>query len=162
MSLYSNYLYTREQVRVLDKAAIENCHIPGLVLMERAGYAVFKHVMTYFPSAKKILVIAGPGNNGGDAYIVARLLKRQGIKTMLYFLHDPMTDEAKLARRSCEKERVVMRAWHSDCSVEGFDIIVDGLLGTGGKPLEGLFLDIVRHVNQSKKPVIAIDVPTGL
>ena len=82
-------LYTAEQVRRLDKCAIEGHGIPGMDLMERAGSSTFEAAMKAFPQARRVLVFCGGGNNGGDGYIVARLARQAGLEARVCALKPP-------------------------------------------------------------------------
>ena len=162
-------LYRAEQVRELDRRAIEELGIPGITLMERAGQAAFDALRERWPRARRIAVLCGVGNNGGDGFVVARLARVAGLEVRLFQLGDG----AKLkgdARKAAE-------AWHGyggesrpfDAAalegndVEGVDVIVDALFGTGlERPLEGAWREAVEAMEAAAAPLLAIDTPSGL
>lgn len=157
-------LYTAEQVRALDRLAIESADIPGYTLMNRAGEALWHRINLDFPHVRTLLVICGVGNNGGDGYVVARLARAAGIDVRVAQVGDAgkISGDARTARDT----------WLSmDGSVQPFDIhalagvdlIVDAMLGTGiERPLEDEWLAAVEAVNAAACPVVAVDIPTGL
>ena len=157
-------LYRASQVRELDRIAIEDFAIPGVVLMERAGKAAFKILRAHWPDAERIVVLCGTGNNGGDGYVVARLAHEAGLAVDVLQLGD--------ARRARGDACKVLDAMHKEGVVEtpytgqplvDYDIIVDALLGTGlERPVEGDWLSAIKAINHSKGQVLAIDIPTGL
>jgi NAD(P)H-hydrate epimerase len=157
-------LYTVKQTRELDSIAINKFKIPGFTLMQRAGEAAFEIMQQYWPCAKKIIVVCGKGNNAGDGYIVARLIKQRQIDVKILYLADPekLTGDAKLAYQD---------ALAADVQIEGFtkekldyaDLIVDAIFGSG---LQG---DVVKKdreaiaaINNARAPKLAIDIPSGL
>ena len=81
-------LYTAEQVRGFDRLAIERFDIPGLTLMERAGQAAFDLIRRRWPDARRLAVLTGTGNNGGDGFVVARLLKQRGWEVEVFLYGD--------------------------------------------------------------------------
>ncbi len=156
-------LYTAQQVRELDRCAIETHGIPGLTLMERAGEAAFRCICRRWPEAKRITVLCGTGNNGGDGYVVARLAKAAGLTVELLQLGD----SAKLqgdALASAEKFRqsggVVEPFRRID---EACELIVDGILGTGlERNVSGAWAEALQLANQHPAPCFSLDIPSGL
>ncbi|HPB76697.1 MAG TPA: NAD(P)H-hydrate epimerase, partial [Chromatiaceae bacterium] len=123
-------LYTAAQVRALDQAAIAS-HCPGAELMQRAGQAAYDLLRQHWPGARRLTVLCGPGNNGGDGYVVARLARGDGLEVHLLQLGD----EGHLSPEATQM-REAWRQAGGDC--EGFrklprntDLIVDALLGIG-------------------------------
>ena len=84
-------LYRAAQVRELDRIAIQERGIPGYTLMNRAGDAAFQRLRLRWPNARRIAVICGGGNNGGDGYVVARLARQAGLEVQVLTLADPQT-----------------------------------------------------------------------
>jgi NAD(P)H-hydrate epimerase len=157
-------LYTAEQVRRLDKCAIEGHGIPGIALMERAGACVFEATRQVFPDARKLLVLCGGGNNGGDGYIVARLAMEAGLEVDLCALKPPNSLGGDAATAACMWLDAGGRAveWPPG-DLDAYDVIFDALLGTGlDREPAGLYADAIDAVNQSDSYVIAIDIPSGL
>ena len=157
-------LYTAEQVRGLDKCAIEGHGIPGMTLMEKAGQSTFAAARADYPSTRKYLVLCGGGNNGGDGYIVARLALEAGLQVTVCALKEPaqLTGDALTAADRWQKAGGVVRAWPPDESFD-FDLVFDAMLGTGlDREPAGDYGDAVEFINRSGKPVIAVDIPSGL
>jgi len=157
-------LYTAEQVRRLDRCAIEGHGIPGVDLMERAGRSVFEAARQAWPSAQRWLVLCGAGNNGGDGYIVARLAQAAGLNVTVCALKAPESlggDAATAAQR--------WLAIGGECldwpipSVEAWDLVVDALLGTGlDREPSGAYAGAIDAINRAGRPVVAVDIPSGL
>lgn len=157
-------LYTAEQVRGLDKCAIDGHGIPGMDLMEMAGKSTFELAREIFPQASRFLVLCGGGNNGGDGYIIARLAREAGLSAQVCALKDPAQlpgDAATAASRWLESGGDVL-AWPLEESCD-FDLVFDAMLGTGlDRAPAGAYGDAVDFINNSGKPVIAVDIPSGL
>ncbi len=156
-------LYRAEQVREMDRLAIQRYGIPGEELMERAGQAAFALLRERWPEAHRIHVVCGPGNNGGDGYVVARLAHRQGLEVALSQLGDTarVRGEAAIHRQryldagGCERL--------DDVVIEPCDVIVDAIFGTGlERPVQGRWADAIAAMNSAAAPVLAIDIPSGL
>jgi NAD(P)H-hydrate epimerase len=155
-------LYRSEQVRALDQAAIAEHGIDGYSLMKRAGAKAFAVARAKWPEAGSMTVCCGAGNNGGDGYVIARLAREAGLDVQLIALKSPdeLRDDAKQAATD----------WlEAGGSIEGLgtairgDLIVDALLGTGlDRPPKGPFAEMISQVNASPRPVLAVDVPSGL
>jgi NAD(P)H-hydrate epimerase len=157
-------LYQATQVRELDRRAIEQLGIPGATLMERAGSAAFALLRARWPRALRLAVVCGPGNNGGDGYVVARLALERGlVPTVLRFGATPRAPgEAAAARAACEAAGVMTEAF-SPARLADADVIVDALLGIGlERELAGEWRAAVEAVNAARRPVLALDVPSGL
>lgn len=138
-----------------DKAAIL-AGAPGETLMERAGTAVADAISARF-RAQPAVVVCGPGNNGGDGYVVARLLKARGWPVEVRALGEPTTDDAKAARALWDGPVGRLRG--------GFEgaLIVDALFGAGlSRPLEAESATAVAQMAAASNRVVAIDIPSGL
>jgi hydroxyethylthiazole kinase-like uncharacterized protein yjeF len=156
-------LYTAEQVRNLDRLTIEQYGIAGAELMERAGQGTFELMLERWPTVKQIAIFCGSGNNGGDGYVIARLAVEQGIQVTLYQLGDceRLLGDALLNYQRLP-DAVELRVFDGrlPASVE---LIVDAMLGTGlNNPVKGAWLDAINLINQSCRPVLAVDIPSGL
>ncbi len=159
-----------EQMRALDRAAIEQDGVPSLVLMERAGYGVFQRVAEWFApiGGKHVAVLVGKGNNGGDGMVVARYLHEAGAKVHLWLTCAP--DEFK--GDAAAQWRMIQAYGVPALPVPDMpdpalfrdeDLLIDALLGIGvrgavGEPLASL----IDAVNRSERPVVAVDIPSGL
>lgn len=134
--------------------------VSGLVLMEAAGAAVFRMVQRHH-SVGRVLVLCGPGNNGGDGFVVARLLKDAGRDVTLALLGEASALKGDAAAMAQRWSGPVLLAAPS--LIGGADIIVDALFGAGlSRALDGAAKALVEAVNDSVKPVIAVDLPSGL
>lgn len=159
-------VYTADQVRAIDKIAIEEHGIAGYELMGRAGYAALAILRERWPKAHKIAVYCGAGHNAGDGYIVARLAREAGLSVRVEALVPPdrLTHDARRAWQACQEAGIEAAPFGSVAS-EGFvpDVIVDALLGTGlDRPVDGAFAAAVAQVNAAEVPVLALDIPSGL
>jgi hydroxyethylthiazole kinase-like uncharacterized protein yjeF len=153
-------LLTAEEMGRADRLTIQD-GIKGAVLMENAGRAVADEVSRRFPDAETVMVLCGPGNNGGDGFVAARHLRERGYKVRLGFNGDPTrlpTDAAAMAKLWSEG-RVKLSA----DLLAGSDVVVDALFGAGlARPIEGAFAELIDDINASGLPVVAIDVPSGI
>jgi NAD(P)H-hydrate epimerase len=157
-------LYTAAQVRELDRLAIEERNIPGAKLMQRAGAAAFDLLRTRWPRARRVVVVCGPGNNGGDGYVMARLARAAGLTVNVLSpgAAEKMQGDAAAARKQCKTAGVSIRNFQADL-LAGHDVIVDALLGTGlEREVEGEWRAAIEAINASRLPVLAVDVPSGL
>ena len=132
-------LYLAAQVRELDRLAIEEYSIPGITLMERAGDAAYQCLRTKWPEAKNILVLCGPGNNGGDGYILAGLAQEDGLFVKLRQVgdHQKLTGDALLAAEKYSASGLQALPFSNE-DINDCDVIVDALLGTrqaGDRPM---------------------------
>jgi len=157
-------LYSAEQVRELDRIAIEDHAIPGLTLMQRAGKATFEVLKTTWPQAKGIIVLCGTGNNGGDGYVLARLAHAAGMKVSLMQVGDAerLQGDARQVADNLVKTGVKVETYAVD-KLAQTDVLVDALLGTGlDREMKGKWKNIIEGINKSEVPVLAIDIPSGL
>lgn len=168
------YLVSAEEMRALDRFAIEKSGIPGLVLMENAGRGVLCVLNRCFPRWKtyKIGVLCGKGNNGGDGFVVARYLREQGVSVEVFLAASPeeVSGDAKLSMEIFLRggggitylgSRGISLDTHISWS--SFDLLVDALLGTGLKSeVRDPMASIIEQVNQSNVPVLSVDIPSGL
>lgn len=157
-------LYSATQVRKLDQRAIAEYGIAGIELMSRAGAGAFDVLRVQFPRARRVAVVCGAGNNGGDGYIVARLAKEAGLEPVVMAIGDPNRAgaDAKAARLQCEAVGVNVRSFAAE-HLNNVDVIVDALLGTGlERAVQGEWLTAIKAINTSKAPALAIDIPSGL
>jgi len=157
-------LYTAAQVRELDRLAIEEAGIPGYTLMSRAGAACWQVLRETWPQARRIGVLCGGGNNGGDGYVLARLALAAGLQVRLLQL-----GEAARIRGAAQQARQDYLAAGGQESafvpqrLEDTDLVVDAMLGTGlERPLAGTWLEAARSLNAGSRPVLAVDIPSGL
>ncbi|MCK7542847.1 NAD(P)H-hydrate dehydratase [Marinobacter bryozoorum] len=164
-------LFTADGVQALDRFLIEDQGVDGYGLMQKAARAAFRQLMRHWPDAASVLVLCGAGNNGGDGYLVALNALRQGLAVDCIAVADPqkLSGDARRAWRDAEQAGVAIRQWQAVAGDErirlfdGSPVVVDAMLGTGvrGQP-RAPFDEVVRQVNASGCPVLAVDVPSGL
>ncbi len=160
-------LYTAEQTRLLDKTAIEEAGIPGFTLMKRAGRAVFAEIQKRWPDMKTLSVLCGGGNNGGDGFVVAALARQKGYEVQARYLGTDefagqLRGEAREAWLWASGEGVRFEPFSAQEALTG-DVVVDALLGTGlTGDVRGSFQQAIKLINQRARPVISVDIPSGL
>lgn len=163
MQALGGALYTAGQVRDLDRRAIHELGIPGYELMTRAGHATLNALRALWPATRSMTVLCGPGNNGGDGYVVARVARAQGVSTHVVALGDPrqLAGDARHAYDDFVAAGGRCEPW-SPAVLES-DVIVDALYGTGlARAVGGEAAAMIEAVNASGRPVVAVDVPSGL
>jgi NAD(P)H-hydrate epimerase len=157
-----HHLYRADQVRELDRIAIEEQGILAAVLMERAGAAAFDALRAHFSDARTIAVVCGPGNNGGDGYVIARLARAAGLSVTVHALQ-PTRGGAAAEAASRLRTSGASLAIYTGHALDGYDVIVDAIVGTGlDRELEGVYRDAVEAINASGSAVVAVDIPSGL
>ena len=160
-------LYTAEQTRALDRIAIEQFSIPGIRLMQRAGHAVFAEMVDRYAHLASITVLCGGGNNGGDGFVIAQLAIQKGMAVQLICVgaedfSQHLSGEAKQAWLYLQEVDSTYERYHSGMVFRG-DLIIDALLGTGlAGAVRGDFCAAIEQINRAGKPVIAVDIPSGL
>ena len=167
-------LVTAEEMQQIDRRTIEDFGILGMVLMENAGRGATRFLLNYFPDIenKKVGVIAGRGNNGGDGFVIARYLKQRGIRVHVYLLAetnkvrgDAAANLAFLKPLDVPLFEIPDEASHSKNKPQmaQIDLWVDAILGTGLKSnVKGYFKTVINYINGLSKPVFAVDIPSGL
>ncbi|MFT3931962.1 MAG: NAD(P)H-hydrate dehydratase [Spongiibacteraceae bacterium] len=156
-------LYTSAQVRAFDRIAIDEYGIPGIQLMKRAGKAAFDDLLLRWPSFEHLYVFCGTGNNGGDGFIVAALAAQRNLPVTVWQVGDAtkIRGDALLAKHFALDAGVAIERFSGQLPKSG--VIVDALLGTGlGGAVKSPFGEAIAAINQSKLPVLAIDIPSGL
>lgn len=153
-------LLTTAEMGRADRLTIE-AGTPGIELMDRAGFAVADAVAGRQRLGSRVLVVAGPGNNGGDGFIAAQVLRERGypVRLMLLGERDRLTgDAAEAARRFRGAIEPADAAAVRDC-----EVIVDALFGAGlARPLDGMAAALVEAINGSSATVVAVDLPSGV
>jgi NAD(P)H-hydrate epimerase len=157
-------LYTVAQVRALDRHAIEELGIPGYELMRRAATAAFASLRRNWPVAQRVAVYCGPGNNGGDGYLLALLAREAGLSVEVLALGDGQGEgDAARARAACEAGGVPVRRWVAASALPDADVHVDALYGTGlNRPPRPEAATLIERLDASGAPILALDVPSGL
>jgi hydroxyethylthiazole kinase-like uncharacterized protein yjeF len=165
------YLTTAQEMRDLDRYAIETIGIPGVVLMENAGKAVARSLTDRLPRPGTALVLAGTGNNGGDGFVAARHLAAAGWKAVVWLAgpEEKLTSDARVFFQVCRNLGIPVvrdaeeRRGELIRRIEEADAIVDALLGTGIRgQVRPRALELIRLVNEHRRgAVVAVDVPSG-
>nr|WP_217344730.1 NAD(P)H-hydrate dehydratase [Noviherbaspirillum sp. L7-7A]MBV0878906.1 NAD(P)H-hydrate dehydratase [Noviherbaspirillum sp. L7-7A] len=153
-------VYGVAEVRAIERAALAAA--PAGTLMRRAGAAAAGLAMRLLPGGGRVLAIAGPGNNGGDAMEAATLLASQGWQVTIDFRGNPAALSADAADALRRAKASSARFDQADMA-QGWDLALDGLFGIGlARPIAGDLAELVRTVNRLPCPVVALDVPSGL
>lgn len=172
-TIYYNYMplvVTAKEMAEMDRRAIEEIGIPGMVLMENAGRRVVSVIKKMIGNAKnkKVTIFSGKGNNGGDGYVVARYLYNMGAHVEVFLTGEYPDVRGDAAHNLHILSQMGLKVhpiskWEHDEVISGTQLIVDALLGTGVTgPLKGLISELVAVINSIDAPVVAIDLPTGL
>ncbi len=170
MSLLAiNKLYSAQQCRELDRIAIQESGIDSYALMCRAGQASVDVLRKQWPSKNNILVLCGSGNNGGDGFVLARLLDQLGLAVEVYctVAVSALKGDALKACQDAGKAGIEIKdaanAKLLQQSLLSAQVVVDALLGTGiSGTLRAAMVALIEQVNQANKPVLALDLPSGL
>ncbi|MEN8140480.1 MAG: NAD(P)H-hydrate dehydratase, partial [Thermodesulfobacteriota bacterium] len=162
-------LCTAQQMRDLDSETINTLGLPGVVLMENAGRATVAAMAERYGelAAKKILILAGPGNNGGDGLVMARHLHQLGAQVTVCLLvaDDAMQGDAAINLSFCRKLPIPFSAGLGALGpdINEYQILVDALFGTGlGREIGGDFARAISLMNESAAQVVAVDIPSGV
>jgi NAD(P)H-hydrate epimerase len=157
-------VWAPEAVRVLDRTATSAFGISGYELMNRAAEAVCAAATTRWPEARRWVVLCGAGNNAGDGYVIARLARRAGRDVQVCALADPaaLAGDAALAFLEFAGEGGGVQPF-APAVLADADLVIDALLGIGlGRPVSGDFRAAIEAVNAAGRPVVAVDIPSGL
>lgn len=163
---FPQMLHDAAGVRELDRRAIEQGGIAAETLMIRAGEAAFQRLQQHWPQCKAPAVICGTGNNGGDGYVVALLAQSAGLQPQVYatVAIEFLRGEARTMAERAVAEGVQVTVLADVLpDLSGHDLIVDAMLGTGvSGVVRPALAALVRHINGSGLPVLAVDIPSGL
>ncbi|MBO5611674.1 MAG: NAD(P)H-hydrate dehydratase [Prevotella sp.] len=163
-------IFTSNQIRELDRYTIEHEPIRPIDLMERAAKALARAITEMWGNDTPVVVFAGPGNNGGDALAVARILADQNYKVSVYLfnINDRLSEDCAANKKRVADHKhirtfVEVTQQFDPPVLDASTLVVDGLFGTGlNKPLAGGFASLVKYINQSPAKVVSIDIPSGL
>ena len=170
------FTLSRAEVRELDRRAIGGFGVPGVVLMENAGRGCAELLMRLNPERVPVAILCGPGNNGGDGFVIARHLDNAGwpVSVQVVARHNRQAGDADINFDILYTAGIPFTQYRPDyfeqshrdlflrqCAPAGW--VVDALFGTGlSRALGAPFDWLVNAVNESAKPVLAIDIPSGL
>ncbi len=157
-------LYSTARIRELESIAIEKYGISGLELMTRAGHSAWALLIKTWPRVRKIMVVCGAGNNAGDGYVLAGAGLKQAMDISVVALKAPETLKGDALTAAGEYLAMGGKVLSiEDAEPAQADLIVDAILGTGlDREIQGRFLAAIRAINAAGKPVLALDVPSGL
>jgi ADP-dependent NAD(P)H-hydrate dehydratase / NAD(P)H-hydrate epimerase len=165
---------TAHQMQALDRIAIEKFHIPGTVLMENAGLRTIEAMSGFFDLSipRKIVILAGKGNNGGDGFVIARHLFNAGHDVLIYLLADPaslqgdaLTNFTIVTAMGIPLKSITSIEESSAVEIgfDGAEILVDAIFGTGlASAPKSYFARLIEAMNRVAIPVVAVDIPSGL
>ena len=163
-----------EQMREADRRTIEDIGIASLVLMENAGRQVVAAIESLYPdlAERRIAVVWGKANNGGDGFVVARTLQQRGFDVSVFVIgrHTEVKGDARINLEILGRigqtvvEVADETAWElHGAEIAGHDLIIDALFGTGlSAPLTGFYETVVADINEAGVPIVAIDIPSGM
>ena len=164
---------TAKEMQSVDAFAINECEIPGIVLMENAGIRCLDIIQKRFPDflQRKITVIAGKGNNGGDGFVIARHFFNMGAKVQVILIGKlgSLKDDAHINAKAAENIGVPIKEI-SESNIKSCrhilnhsQLIIDAIFGTGlNKAASGIYEQVFEIVNKSEKPIVSIDIPSGI
>lgn len=163
-------ILTSVQLKAVDRYTIEQEPVKSIDLMERVSVAMTRELLSRWPVQTRFVVFAGPGNNGGDALAIARLLYKAGAEDMSVFLFNVsgrLSEDCHanmLRLKDCRHVRFEEITTHFDFpDISAEDVIIDGLFGTGlNKPLSGGYAGLTQKINEAKAKKVSIDIPSGL
>ena len=163
-------IFTSAQIKELDKYTIEHEPIASIDLMERAAKALTRAITDGWNNSVPVVVFAGPGNNGGDALAIARMLGDVGYQVSVYLFNisghlseDCAVNKKRLTDAKRVKEFIEVTQEFDPPRLEKGMLVIDGLFGSGlNKPLAGGFASLVKYINASPAEVVSIDMPSGL
>jgi hydroxyethylthiazole kinase-like uncharacterized protein yjeF len=154
-------LLTNAEMAEADRQTIAG-GTPVIDLMERAGGAVAAAVLARYPAGSRVAVVAGPGNNGGDGFVAARILAERGYRVRVLLLGDVARLKGDAARAAQSWTRPVVSAAEDGLEDE-VDIIIDALFGAGlDRPVDGPARGLIEGMNAQSAPVVAVDLPSGI
>lgn len=163
-------IFTSAQIHELDKYTIDHEPITSINLMERAARAITHSIKAEWSNRTPIVVFAGPGNNGGDALAVARLLAEDNYQVTAYLFNihnklsgDCATNKKRLIDEKLVKQFIEVTVNFDPPVLSAETLVIDGLFGSGlNKPLSGGFAALVKYLNASPAKIVSIDIPSGL
>lgn len=149
-------LYRSQQTKPIDEVAAEYLHIDSYQLMQRAAQAVYRHLVNY----ESLLVVTGPGNNGGDGWALAELARQDHRKVLVWALQNPdkLSGDAAKAAANYRGDVVYQAPEQTK-----FDVVVDAIFGTGlSRRPHGDYADAIEFINTIQGQIISVDIPSGL
>ncbi len=160
------YALTAQQMKALDKCAIDDYQIPAILLMERAALAIYDEIKSHYTVTDKILVVCGAGNNGGDGLALTRLLINGGYRCTVFMLGKAakLSQLAQLHYQILERLEADIRLIESEADLvaDDYQLAIDAIFGVSlNRPVSGIYSAAIDWLNQLACPVWAVDVPSG-
>ncbi len=162
-------IFQSEQIRELDAYTIKDEPVSSIDLMERAALELYKWYSEKYDRSRRVLIFAGPGNNGGDGLALARLLANNRYEPEVYYVSFTESTSPDWNENRDRLEKLGSVPFKTISSADQFpaispgDIIVDAIFGSGlNRPVKGLPSEIIKQINFSDEEVVAIDIPSGL
>ncbi|SDW05379.1 NAD(P)H-hydrate epimerase [Lachnospiraceae bacterium KHCPX20] len=152
-----------QEMQKADQYTQDTLKVSGLVLMEKAALALLSYIRETYEGAGRIGILCGSGNNGGDGLALARLLTDEKIDVTVFLVGNPshFSASARIQYEAAVAYQIPFAKTIQE--LETCDVFVDAMLGTGAdRPLTGQYLEAVRWLNASGRPVVAVDLPTGI
>ncbi len=165
-------LATNEQMAQINKIAIKEFSIPGIVLMENAGFAMLHEIVKDFDPTNRIVIICGNGNNGGDGFVLARHLHQRGYRLQIFHVGYPehLIGDSEINYKIVNKLKIPMTQIHNEKDLPDLfvelsrcNLVVDSLIGTGMQSsATGVDAKIISAVNDATCKVYSVDIPSGV
>ena len=161
-------ILSAEQMRKTDAATIEALKITSEDLMEHAGDCLTQKILRLIDYKSSVKIFCGAGNNGGDGLVIARFLFHSGHNVDCYYIKSEkysadFCSNFKKLERCCKEIIHQIDSTNSFPKIDPTDIVIDALFGSGlNRKIEGTIADLIKHINNSKAQIIAIDTPSGL
>jgi NAD(P)H-hydrate epimerase len=166
-------ILTTRQMSEIDQISGQEYNLPERILMENAGFQVFRTLLDFFPERlenQRIGILCGKGNNGGDGLVVARLLSQAGLTPSVFLLatNDKFEGNVKENLNAYRKaggtaQELTSASEFASINWDQYNIFIDAILGTGlTRPLAGLYAQVVEELNRSTAFCLAVDIPTGM
>lgn len=156
------YLVSTAQMKEYDAHAVQKLGIASLVLMERAACATAEEICRRFSEGKRVLVVAGCGNNGGDGFAIGRILQEYDFKVSYVLIGDELrcSDETQ---KQLQIVKALGNTVENALPQKKYDIIIDALFGIGlSRKVTGIYLEAVNYINAAGAYVAAVDIPSGI
>lgn len=155
------FLVNSQEMRMADCQTSEYFGVDSLVLMERAALSVAERIEDRFPNTAKILIVAGPGGNGGDGVCIGRILHLRGYQVSVKLVKKELE-----CNEICQRQIKTAKAYgvpFIDTISDSYELIVDAMLGNGvNREISGTYQELIREIEKQNAYVIAVDIPTGI
>lgn len=157
------YITTSAEMQKIDQMTIQGIGIPGMVLMERAAYAMYEQIIERFPDCKtKICIVAGTGNNGGDGLALGRMLAEEGYSVTIQVVGNPLTASDQFM----DQMQILLAlgvVTVTEADYGEYDVLVDAIFGVGlSREVKGTYGEVIEQMNEARAYKIAVDIPSGV